>query len=350
MNFLIFILLFLPLFIFSNAAVYAQTLSKNVQAPKAPVNMTLSPTFINVVTDPGKEVASQFQVTNNNAFEENLTLDVAKYEVGNGGEGLRIVPFKSGEEEKAWMTFSEWKLNLAPNQTKTVKFYIKPSAQAALGYYYAIVVHRMKEQDKASSGAAVTGAPAFSVLLEVKSPNAKRELQLVSFATDKSFYEYLPTEFQVTFKNTGNVHVVPHGDIFVDWGDKKDVAILKINDGQGNILPGATRTYTASWNDGFLARLPQMKDGQAVRDDKGALLYETKWDFAKADKFRIGQYKANLLAVYDGGSRDIPIESHVSFWVFPWKLIGLVVAVLLLALFGLKEIIMSNVKRLRKKS
>jgi hypothetical protein len=46
-------------------------------------------------------------------------------------------------------------------------------------------------------------------------------------------------------------------------------------------------------------------------------------------KLRWGKYTANLLLVYDDGTKDVPIEGTLSFWVIPWRLIfgaiGLVV-------------------------
>jgi hypothetical protein len=321
---------------------------RSVQPPTAPINLTLSPTFVNLATDPGKEVSSQLRVTNNNAFTENFKMEVAKYTVGAGGERLNIVPLASGDEFGKWVEFQDEEFTLSANQTRTLRFTISPPEDAALGYYYAFIIRRVAEQE-AGTTTAVTGAPAFTAVLEVRSPNAKKELQLVSFTTDRSFYEYLPATFNITFKNTGNLHVVPQGNVFIDQGGRKDIAILKINEGQGNILPGAVRTYTATWDDGMLTRVPKVENGKEVRDDKGRVVYETKWDFAKADRFRIGSYKANLLSVYDNGSRDIPLESNLSFFVFPWKIIGVAIVVMVLAFVGLKETIASNLRKLRKK-
>ena len=309
--------------------VFAQSRSKSSkQTPTAPINLTVSPTFINLATDPGKEVSSQLRVTNNNAFTEYYKVEVAKYQVGSDGERLNIVPLESGDEFGKWVKFQDDEFELSANQTRTLRFTISPPKDAALGYYYAFIIRRVTEQE-GESNTRLTGAPAFTTVLEVRSPNAKKELQLISFSTDKSFYEYLPTTFNITFKNTGNLHVVPQGNVFIDQGGKKDIAILKINEGQGNILPGAIRTYTASWDDGMLVRVPKVENGKEVRDSKGNPVYTVKFDSDKpVSKFRIGSYKANLLAVYDNGKRDIPLESGLSFWVFPWRFIGVILLVI----------------------
>lgn len=345
----LFSLSFQPLLQSSASAQSPNPNSKSLEqeSPPAPINLTISPIFINLVTDPGVDVSSQLRITNNNAFTENFRIDIAKYQVGSGGERINILPLDKNDEFGKWVRFDEQRFKIIPNQTKTIKFTISPPRDSGLGYYYAFIIRRVTEQE-GGSNSSLTGAPAFTTILEVRSPNAKRELQLISFSTDKTFYEYLPVNFNIVFKNTGNLHIIPQGNIFIDQGDKKDLAILKINEGQGNILPGGIRTYTASWDDGMLVKVPKKENGQEVRNEKGQIVYETKWDFAKADKFRIGRYKSNLLAVYDNGKRDIPIESRFSFWIFPWKIVLIVLTVILFVLVGLKTTVSSYVKKLRK--
>ena len=48
-------------------------------------------------------------------------------------------------------------------------------------------------------------------------------------------------------------------------------------------------------------------------------------DFPKVQHLRFGHYTANLLAVYDNGTRDVPLEASISFWVIPWRVIGIIV-------------------------
>ncbi len=315
------------------------------EPPPAPINLTLSPTFVNLVADPSEEVFSQFRLTNNNSFREYFKIDIAKYEAG---ETINIVEATAEDEFVSWITFEEPQFSVDPNQTKTVRFTIAPPKSASLGYYYALIISRVQEQKAEEVGQpVVSAAPAFSVLLEVRSPNAKRELQLVDFKTSRFFYEYLPVEFETIFKNTGNVHIVPSGDVFIDWGNQKDIAILPVNFGRANVLPQTNRELNVSWGDGFAVGVPKVENGKVVRDSKGNIVSRTNYDFKKADKFRIGRYTAHLIAVYDNGERDIPVEATVSFWVFPWKLIGMTLLVLFFAFVGLKGTVSSYLKKLK---
>lgn len=331
----------------SRNATPTPTITVPNETPPSGVNMTLSPTFLNLTTDPGKQISSQFKVTNNNSFREYVELKVQKFE--SGPEGPVIQEVTADDEFTKWVDFSETQFVLEPNQTKTVKFTVTPPSTASLGYYYAFSVNRMRPGGKDGTGAAVTGAPALPFLLLVNSPNAKRELQIIDFKTDKVLYEYLPTEFQVKVKNSGNVHLAPSGDIFIDSLVNKDVALLPANKGRGNILPQTERVFSTTWDDGFAVRVPKMKDGEVVKNDKGEVQYEMKYDFTKANKFRMGKYTAHLIMVYDNGERDVPIEARVSFWVFPWKIMGIGSLIVLFALYGIVSVVITNIKKLRRK-
>jgi hypothetical protein len=283
------------------------------EVPPAGINLTVSPTFLNLVTDPGEAIESQFRIKNNSNFTENLQIQIAKFEIVEGGKPV-LSDIKPGDAFAEWVTLPEPTFSISPNQTKTVKFSLNPPESASLGYYYALVINRVQERQEEGQQAVIAGSPALLTLLEVRSPNAKREVQLVEFKTDKMWYEYLPTNFTVKVKNTGNVHIVPSGNIFIDRGNKKDIAILAANESRGNVLPQTEREFIASWSDGMIITVPSTVNG---RENS-----ETQFDFDKPlSSFRIGKYTANLLLVYDNGERDVPLEAQVSFWVIPWKLI-----------------------------
>ena len=99
----------------------------------------------------------------------------------------------------------------------------------------------------------------------------------------------------------------------------------------------------------MLSRQELIEDGKAVIDDNGNAVYDVKWDFSKADKFRFGKYTAHALVVYDNGERDIPLEAKVSFWVLPWKLMAIALVLVLLVLAGMKSMFSSGMRSLSKK-
>ncbi len=291
------------------------------------INLTVSPNFLNLITDPGKQISSNLKVKNNNNVREYLEIRLSRFESSASGDRPVLVDLDPDDPFPGWISFSQKQFILEPNETETIKFTINPPEDAALGYYYALIIGRIKETGSEGGKTVVSGAPAISLLLEVKSPHAKRELQLINFKPTQNIYEYLPAEFEIKVKNTGNIHAVPYGDIFIDWGNKTDLAILSINPSRGNILPRTERVFATSWEDGFVIRTPK----EGVKDKKGGQVYQTKWDFSKADRFRIGKYTANLLMVYDDGKRDVPMEATTSFWIIPWKLLLILIIVVVLS-------------------
>jgi hypothetical protein len=316
------------------------------EKPATGINLSLSPTFLNLRTDPGKEISSSFKVRNNNTFPEYLKLTLAKFETDANGQSV-LSDITAEDKFATWIEFEEDEVVVNPQESKTISFTISPPEEASLGYYYAILVSRIQEQE--GEGAVISGSTAIPVLLEVEVENAKRELQITSFKPQSLFYEYLPTTFEVTLENTGNVHASPVGDIFIDSMFSKDVAVLPVNPARGNILPSGKRTFTATWDEGFAVRVRKEENGVPVKDEKGNYVYETRYDFSKANMFRFGRYTANLLLVYDNGERDIPLEATVSFWIIPWKILGIGFVVLVLALVGLRSVLLPIWRKLRRR-
>lgn len=343
------------LILFSQAPfVQAQTVTPKASSviaptsvPPAGINLSLSPTYITVLTLPGEEVSSEFRLRNNNTFAEHLQITLAKFTSSENGRPV-IADLEDGDDYASWLSVSDEDFIMQPSQNKTISFTITPPDDAALGYYYALVVSRITD-DAVKKEASIEGSIALPVLLDVKSPNAKRELQLVDFSTDKLFYEHLPAVFNLSFKNSGNIHVVPVGDIFIDSMWNKDVAVIPVNEGRGNVLPGGERVLTNSWNDGFITRKIKTVDGVPIKTSKGENEYETVYDFASANKFRFGRYTAHALVVYDNGERDIPMEATVSFWIIPWKIVGGVGLVVLLAVIGIIIVIKGLFKKILRK-
>ena len=319
------------------------------EAPQGGLSLYLSPAFVNLTTDPGKQTSSEFKIINRNNFREYLNIQIAKFSVSNDGEKPDIEYVSADDEFVKWVSLSDKEFMIEPNGEKTIKFSINPPTDAALGYYYALVVNRSEETRARPGEATVNVAPALPVILEVKTPNAKKQLELVDIKMRKGFYEYLPAEIDIKVKNTGNIHIVPFGDVFIDQGNKKNVDIIKANVFRGNILPGQVRTYTATWDNGFPIRVPKEVNGQIIKDKNGKIEYETKWDFSKLLNFRIGKYTGNVVMVYDNGQRDVPLEGNVSFWVIPWKIILGALVALFLIFQGLRSSIQGLGSSIKKK-
>jgi hypothetical protein len=133
--------------------------------------------------------------------------------------------------------------------------------------------------------------------------------------------------------NSGNVHGVPFGNVFIMKGNKT-VATLMMNGERGNMLPNSKRIYQTEWTSGFPVYKPIEENGKVKLDAKGQQVRKLHWDFSKLADMRFGKYTASLFVIYDDGQRDIPIESTLTFWVIPWRFLLVVLLVITLVGFG----------------
>lgn len=283
------------------------------------LHLTTSPLPISLTTTPGNSVSTELRVKNSGTETEQLQVGLLKFGANDNSGRPRLMDPEPGDDYFNWVTFSEDKFTAEPNVWHTIKMTIDVPDSGGLGYYYAVTFTRAQDVN-ATEGAGLHGGTAVLVLLEVDVPWAKRKLEIVEFKANKSVYEFLPAEFTIGLKNSGNIHLKPSGSIFITRGGA-EVAVLSLNEGGGNVLPDSTRNFTAKWDDGFPKYKDVEQDGVMLKNDDGSPVRQLEWDLSKIGKLRFGKYKATLLAVYDDGQRDVPVEAYLTFWVIPWRII-----------------------------
>jgi hypothetical protein len=303
--------------------------------PTGSLSLVTSPLPLSLVAKPGTTVSTDLRIQNIGPTTEHLKVTVMKFGAeGENGTPSLLHPGPSDDFIK-WASFSQTQFNAEPNTWKTIKMTVTLPKSAAFGYYYAVVFSRANEAT-VENKANLKGAIATLVLLEAKVPQAKRSVQVLEFTSAHNLYEFLPATFNVRVKNTGNVHVAPLGNIFIKRG-KKTISILNVNMNGGSILPGTNRAFSAKWNDAYPKYIPKEEDGKAVLNKKNQP--EHKLDLGNFDvtKVRIGRYTAHMVLAYNDGTRDIPIEGTVTFWVIPWR--AIILAIVMVALLEYLKIV-----------
>lgn len=291
-------------------------LSPVVAQDNSGLRVSTSPLPINLTTSPGKTVTTDLRIRNSGSKTEEFQVGLLKFNADSTTGSPTLKEREAGDDYFEWVSFNPNKLTLDPNEWGTIKMTITVPTSAAFGYYYAVTFGRSNElPDEGST--ALLGAAATLVLLEVDVPGAKREVEIEQFATTKSWYEFLPVEFLVRLRNTGNVHVAPFGSVFIEQNGEQ-VASLPFNQGKGNILPDSPRNYSVEWRNGFPVYTPVETNGQSTKEARQQL----SWDFTKANQLRFGKYTANLVIAYDNGERDVPLQQSVEFWVIPWRMLA----------------------------
>ncbi len=285
--------------------------------------ITTSPVSVNLTAKPGTTTTTTLQVINDGTKTIKVKIKLAKF----GATGLTGRPaiFSStvGDPSIDWVSFSTTEVTAIPGVWQPVTMTINVPSSATLGYYYAVLFEPEISVVNQKNTNIIVGANASLVLLDTNSSNEHRQIDVMSFISEKKVYDFLPATFSYTIKNSGNIHVIPTGDIYITrTPNGKSIDVIPVNSGQGNILPNSVRTYTEQWTDGFPAYGLKKINGQIVSDSNGKPIKQLQWDFSRPlSKFRFGKYYAHLVLVYNNGNRDVPVNAIVSFWVIPWSLI-----------------------------
>lgn len=310
--------------IFPAAGVFAQA----AQAPpvRPPLSLMTSPLPLNVITKPGQTVTADLRVKNNGTQPEQLKVELLKFGASGDTGRPQLQEKEPSDLYFNWVSFSETNFRAEPNVWKTIKMTINAPKEAAFGYYFAVLFARANPDKPSAGQSGVEGGVASLVLLNVDAPGARREAKVAELVASQKVYEFLPAKFSIKLRNSGNVHVSPAGSMFIKRGSAQ-VAAMNFNDERGNILPGTNRVFDMTWNDGFPSYKETTSGGKTSRT--------LEWDFGKIQKLRFGKYTATLVAVYDDGERDVPIEAVVSFWVIPWRILGAILLILLFVSAGL---------------
>ncbi len=172
------------------------------------------------------------------------------------------------------------------------------------GYYGALIISN--DPDKLESGATkeIEGKTRIisrigSLFLLKINGEGKEEGNIEDFkliGPQKIFYSQRPEGFEIAYKNTGNVHLVPYGTITIKNIFGKILYTLPVD--AYFVLPDSIRYREINWTEGF----------------------------------SLGRYTANLHLNkgYDNQYEDIDL----AFWILPWKtlLIGFVFLSFLVAL------------------
>jgi hypothetical protein len=320
--------------------------SPDVKAAEEGFNVLTSPLPVKLVTQPGKTVTTDLRIKNLANKPQPIKVGLMKFGASGDTGQPNLFELTPKDTYASWVHFSPKEFVAQPNVWNTVTMTINVPPDAALGYYLAVTFSPSSVVGN-KDATTFKGSTATLVLLDVSSGNEKRDLNLLDFSTDHKLYEYLPVNFNVKLRNTGNIYLPPSGNIFIMRGDTT-IETLEFNAAGGSVLPQSNRIFKEPWKKGFPVFRDRLVDGKPVTDSNGGLKQDLKWDFTKANKFRFGKYTAKLLVVYDDGQKDVPLESVLTFWVIPWKLLVVFLLVLGLIGFGVFTLLRSSFRRAKQ--
>jgi hypothetical protein len=211
--------------------------------------LQISPFLIDINVAKGQVSSVQEVVIQNNTDEaKKLTVEVKDFEPGANGQPDFTLNSQEGDNKTFslanWVEFIDLgpgqsgdktnsRFELKPGGKKAIKFTINPPKDAEEGTHYASVVFRSAPTEGESS--TVNSAQAIGAIVLVKYGEA---------------LESGEASASIEFKNTGNVHLKPKGEVQVVDMFGRVAKTLYINKDGANVLPKSSRNFQSVWEFG----------------------------------------------------------------------------------------------------
>lgn len=257
-------------------------------------DFVVEPGKTEIYVDPGQTVIKKITITNRIGKNVKFILTTEDMVGTNDSQS----PVKLLGDEKGPYSLknfiqpeiSEFSLNLGERITIPVEISVPIDAEPR-GYYGALIVSNEpevlgEEQSKETEGKArLISRIGALFLLRINGEGVEsgflQDFKIIG--PSKVFYEKRPKGFEILFKNDGNVHLVPHGKITIKNILGKNIEEIPID--AYFSLPDSIRYREVFWDEGS----------------------------------GLGRYTANL-SFYKGYG-DENIETAISFWIIPWKIL-----------------------------
>lgn len=218
----------------------------------------------------GAGESETFEVQLNNVTSGTVTAEPVVYDFEPKEDGSPQIITNEENTNKAvsvktFITGLE-KTVLAPGEKKTVKYNLNvPKGQPAGAYYGIIVFNALtgdqsSQQNENTGGQVALSAGVGHIVLVQVPGEITEKMQLVSVTagrkdkegkvTTGSIFSNVPTQIQITLRNTGNSILRPFGNVLVEK-DGKQVANIQLNgtDSKASLLPNSNRIFTEELKD-----------------------------------------------------------------------------------------------------
>ena len=287
----------------------------NQQQEQGGQALEIAPPVLNLTGNPGQTIKTQISLRDVSNGKLLVTGELNDF-TASGEDGTPKIIMEDGEPNpyslKSWVAPLP-KLLLEPRQIENLPVTIRIPADASPGGYYGVVRFTAQAPELEGQGVSLSASLGALILLRVNG-EAKESMTVEEFSvatpggTVKSMFESTPIVFKTRVKNTGNIHEQPTGQIIVTDMFGKKIAGVNVNLERRNVLPQTIRKFEQTL-------------------DKSVL----------GNKKLFGKYTATLTLTY--GEKKQTVTQTKTFWVIPYTLIGVGIAVLIAGFLGLRFMI-----------
>lgn len=276
------------------------------QAQSSGQALEIAPPVINLKADPGQTITTKINLRSVSNDPTIVTGEVNDF-VAAGEDGTPKLLLDGEEDATTAYSLKDWiaplsQLRLEPREIKDMAVTINVPANAAPGGYYGVIRFTGTAPELEGQGVALSASLGSLVFVRV-SGEAKESLEVEEFAAanngnSSTLFQAAPIQFIERLKNTGNTHLQPAGQITIKDMFGQKVATVNINLPPRNVLPDSIRKFEQSLDSSVIG-----------------------------DRVLFGYYTADLSVKY--GDSQQTITASTSFWVIPYTLIGIGIAVLI---------------------
>lgn len=288
--------------------------------------LEIAPPVITLSANPGETIKTEINlrnISNTNLLVKSQINDF----VAAGEDGTPKLILEETEEEnphsmKKWVTPFANQV-IVPRQIKKLPLTITIPASASPGGYYGVVRFTAAPPELKDTGVSLSASLGSLVLLTVKGKVAEKvslaEFKVGKDGKDGTLFQSTPLNFKLRMKNEGNIHEQPVGSATITDMFGKKVALVNFNQPPRNILPGSIRKFEAPLDSATIG-----------------------------SKKLFGKYTADLRMEY-GVDKQL-VTSQLTFWVIPYTLVGIIIAVLIGGFFALRFFIIRYNRSIIKKA
>ena len=207
-------------------------------SPKS--GITVEPAFVVIQLTPNDSTkTSAINIKNENSYAVSLNLSLKEVDVSSG----ILAPTKeidTNQDQTVVVDKNNFDLAAGASSTVTVTV-VNTSSLPPGGTYRALVI---KQFSKADASVAMQTAISASIFI-TKQQGAIRSLDLNDIIIKQTLWQE-PSGVLLTFKNTGNTHVVPRGIVAVTNKDKSSFYKKgTINQESITVFPGKSMTISS---------------------------------------------------------------------------------------------------------
>ncbi len=291
-GFIVFVGIFISISLLTNVA-YAQLNA----------GITLIPATIEKAADPGAVISETLKVTNESDSEKEFYLfkrNITGVENGTVPVFSDSSSDQTGYEMTDWISVQSEPLKIGAHQSVEVPLVISVPSTATPGSHFGAIFVSAEPPKLREIGAGV-GYEVASIITIRISGDIIDTASIRSLSTDKLLYGSKNVHFTAKIQNSGNILIRPHGSIEIKnmFGVKPEV--LSVNEDLSGVFPGTMRDIEFDWN---------------------------------SDGLGFGRYEAVLALSYDGKDGQKTIDATQVFWVFPFKVMMIVLGVFVAIIVG----------------